>query len=1476
MQPGNGSTTPDTPRAEQEHARTILAHALERVLPEPALRRYVRLDPGANTLTVAGRDYHLSDYDRVLVVGGGKAARRTASELVSILGDRITAGVLNVYRDQAAEPVGANIALHAGDHPTPSPEGVAGARAMVELLRTADERTLVIALISGGGSSLMALPVEGVSLQDYEELSKLLLTVPATIDEINTVRKHIDPLKGGGMRKLADRAGAFVSLVLSDVPVTKTGIVDDPSVIASGPTVGDDSTFAGARQVLVDHGLWDRAPAAVRAWIEANVDRQDNETLPKTSALLAADRSQYVIIADNDQAMEAAGDACRQLGYITHLVGWNTGTTADKLKAEVTEEIERIWQVVTPHLAETDQLTFASFSTDGVDGRSDLAGAIADEGTLAAAAGRGLDHRDFLARYDSATFMKQLGLGIQTGPTGTNVADVTLVLVTNPNNARRKTAFVFGGEATVNVRAAGGREPGHGGRNTHLTLLAAERLARRRAAASLDGAAIKRGLVAAGIPEARIEIGAVPLLGYATDVGPISLTPLAVVGVREHADVERAVRFAHEQGVPITARGAGSGLPGQAVGAGIVLDMRSMDGMQVLTDHPSGGKVVLAQSGVICTRLNNFLKPYGVFLASYPASTDMATIGGMIANNASGANSLKLGTTQHQVLDLHVVLADGTGLWTSEIRSDEEPWQRILELVRRDADVIDRDFPRVPKNSSGYNVLDISQQLEAGLPVDWTRLFAHSEGTLGVITEARLRAVPLATQKATCIVYFTDLQEACRSIPPVYELGPSCFDTAVTTNLDLIRQTYPDLGIRSDAKIMYIIEFDDLEVEPHPTDPAGRIGRVGVLERQTGADLIARQVEALRALLEREYAESAVGFEVAYEPARQDALWQGRRGALQVLYAYDPAKRPLTMIECVVIPRDEGKLLDFIRTMEQVFSDEGVVAGTHGHAGDCNFHVYLLLDLTQQEDRRRLIEAMTKITEKVTELGGSMSGEHADGRTRGIILPYVFGRDLFDLFVAVKDLMDPRSTLHPGVKIIKEARDKDLHLAIEELVGIEARDSQLNLAKFRSFGELYCGVCSVCSQCADMCPVFQRLPDEFAARTEAAPTFKRALAIARETGGDPAAFDDDPRFREVFDLCLLCGQCTWKCATNASMRDMVAHVRHAHRSRHVVPAIAALMEHRTLYDMLIRTAGATQRLWDNGPVRRLLAAVPSRLMPSSMPAERYVPRLAGASVEARHRKLVGIPASEADIAYFYGCSSDLFAVPILDSFLAIAERNGWRVSLPPQRCCGEPFAALGNLEEHRALARYNIDQLADFQHVVTHCPSCKLAFAEYAKDFERIGDTVYAEKAHDLLERVSDPADYVMTVVGAEHLAPRPNNVPRKVAVHVSCHEKLGHKLTATRNYTADLLALVPGLEVVPMNGADECCGQGGPWGLVGHYDLSVELRRDKIASVTASEADVVTSWCMGCLIQMQDGLNRTDSRIQVRHPLELLGEAYQ
>jgi Fe-S oxidoreductase len=656
-------------------------------------------------------------------------------------------------------------------------------------------------------------------------------------------------------------------------------------------------------------------------------------------------------------------------------------------------------------------------------------------------------------------------------------------------------------------------------------------------------------------------------------------------------------------------------------------------------------------------------------------------------------------------------------------------------------------------------------------------------------------------------------------------------------------------------------------------DPARRIGRIAIMEGARAAELIAGQVEALKKTLEAY--KSAVGLEIATDPAKQDSLWVGRRSALQVLQNYDPRKKPLTMIECVVIPRDEEKISGFIATMEQVLGEEGVVAGTHGHAGDCNFHIYLLLNLSEKADREKLIHVMTKITQKVREVGGSMSAEHADGRTRGVILPFVFGLDLFDLFVSIKRLMDPAGILHPGVKIIPGARDKKLGDAITELVGIEEKDSTLNLSRFRDLSHLYGGACSFCSQCADICPVFEKLGDEFATRSQAAPAFKRALAIALDgnTGLEPLR--KDPLFRKIFDLCLLCGQCTFKCATNAGMRDIVIRMREQERSRVIAPAIAGIMEKPGLYDAAIRVLGVTQGLWSNGVSRSVLAALPEGLLPSRLPAGRYLPKLAAKSIRERYPELVDIPASQADVALFYGCTSDLFEEPLADSFIKIARANGWNLSLPSQRCCGEPFSAVGNLEEAHRLARYNVDRLAEYRHVVAFCPSCLYGIKAYVRDFATVNDKAYEEKAKALVGKLYDPAGFMMEVVGAGSLAKPAKAIDRKVAVHLSCHEKLGRKMTGSTNQTRAMLSAVPGLQIVEMAGADQCCGLAGPWGLGSHYDLTLRLRQEKIANIAASGVDTVTSWCFGCMLQMRDGLSAAGSAVAVTHPLELLAEGY-
>ena len=154
-------------------------------------------------------------------------------------------------------------------------------------------------------------------------------------------------------------------------------------------------------------------------------------------------------------------------------------------------------------------------------------------------------------------------------------------------------------------------------------------------------------------------------------------------------------------------------------------------------------------------------------------------------------------------------------------------------------------------------------------------------------------------------------------------------------------------------------------------------------------------------------------------------------------------------------------------------------------------------------------------------------------------------------------------------------------------------------------------------------------------------------------------------------------------------------------------------------------------------------------------------------------------------------------------------------------------------------------------------------------------DEVYEKKARALINKLYEPAQFIMEVIGVDHLMLPKKDLRRKVAVHLSCHEKLSQKMTATANHTRSFLKMIPGLEVVEMEGGNDCCGLAGPWGLGDHYDLTLKLRQNKIKNIMDSKTDIVTSWCFGCMLQMRDGLKQGKSTIQVKNPLELLDEAY-
>ncbi|MHB0856239.1 MAG: glycerate kinase type-2 family protein [Anaerolineae bacterium] len=429
----------------------ILQAALQAVDPSIAVRNTLQRE--AHLLRVGAETYDLGRYRHVHVVGAGKAGASMAQAVEEILGEQVHGGLVNVKYAHGL-PL-ERIEVNEAGHPIPDEAGVAGARRIAELVQSAGEDDLVLCLLSGGGSALMTLPADGITLADMKALTDALLRRGANIVEINTLRKHLERIKGGNLARLAYPA-QVVSLILSDV-------VGNPlDAIASGPTVADSTTFADAWEVLQRYDLVDQAPAAVVAHLRRGV-AGDIEDTPKAGDP-ALGRTQNVIIASNDIAARAAEQAARQHGLNPLLLSTfveGEAREVAKVFAAIGREVlasgrpiprpgcviaggettvtlrgggkggrnQEMALSAAIAIAGVQDVHIVCLATDGSDGPTDASGALADGGTLQRAAALGLDARRHLQENDAYPFFAALGDLLLTGPTHTNVNDLTFVFV---------------------------------------------------------------------------------------------------------------------------------------------------------------------------------------------------------------------------------------------------------------------------------------------------------------------------------------------------------------------------------------------------------------------------------------------------------------------------------------------------------------------------------------------------------------------------------------------------------------------------------------------------------------------------------------------------------------------------------------------------------------------------------------------------------------------------------------------------------------------------------------------------------------------------------------------------------------------------------------------------------------------------------------------------------------------------------------
>jgi len=435
----------------RKNIRSIYNAALRAVDPQVAIQRYVQRD--RNLLIIDGITYDLNRFKRCFVVGAGKASAIMASAIEAIIGDHLKGGLV-IVKVGHTMPL-QHLELIEAQHPIPDNTGLQGTKNIIKILNHLKEDDLVLCLFSGGGSALMPLPVDGVTLAEKQVVTERLISCGATINEINTIRKHISLVKGGRLAQLAS-PGHLVSLILSDV------IGDPLEVISSGPTVSDETTYFDCRAILDKYKLHETLPASVINHLARGLKGLEDET--PTSEDPIFNRTQNVIIANNRQALDAARVEAIKMGYHTLVLSSSIdgetrevaqvysaiareirlhgdpirapaciisgGETTVKVKGEGKGGRNQEFVLATVSgIADLEDTVVFSAGTDGTDGPTDAAGAIADGQTKARAADIDLDFDTFLNNNDAYNFFQPLGDLVLTGPTHTNVMDLRLLLV---------------------------------------------------------------------------------------------------------------------------------------------------------------------------------------------------------------------------------------------------------------------------------------------------------------------------------------------------------------------------------------------------------------------------------------------------------------------------------------------------------------------------------------------------------------------------------------------------------------------------------------------------------------------------------------------------------------------------------------------------------------------------------------------------------------------------------------------------------------------------------------------------------------------------------------------------------------------------------------------------------------------------------------------------------------------------------------
>ncbi len=928
---------------------------------------------------------------------------------------------------------------------------------------------------------------------------------------------------------------------------------------------------------------------------------------------------------------------------------------------------------------------------------------------------------------------------------------------------------------------------------------------------------------------------------YSTDASIYQMEPVGVVIPRNTEDILAVMEIARDNRVPVLPRGGGTGLAGQTINHGIVMDFsKYMNQVVELNREESWVKV---QPGIVLDSLNRYLAAHGLQYAPDPTTSNRACVGGGIGNNTCGAHSVIYGKTLDHIQEVDVVLSDATQAQFRTLEPHElearlqgdslesDIYRGVLRIAQDNLPEIESRYPKIMRRVSGYN-LDSFLGEE---PVNLTKMVVGSEGTLCVVTEARVNLVPRPTMTCLSVLHFRDIFEASEATVEVLKHEPSSVEVLDKMVLDRSRESMGQSRnlafVQGDPGAMLLVEFYG----------------------ESEAELTSKMENLKQDMEHRRLAYACVNM---LSRADQDMVWNVRKGGLGLLMSIRGDAKPIPFVEDPAV--DPERMGDFVRRFDEVVRNHNTTAGYYGHASVGCLHIRPLISLKSAEGVEKMISIGEQISDLVKEFGGSMSGEHGDGIVRGVWTEKMFGPEIYQAFRDLKSTFDPQGILNPGKIIDCPPMRENLRYGPEYNA-----DSLIPTLDF-SMDTNYAGAVEMCNGMGacrkltgTMCPSFMATRDEEHSTRGRANLLRAALS-----GKLPGGTITDKRLYEAMDLCLECKACKSECESGVDMAKLKYEFLDNYYKANKRPFRNKFFAHIARHSRTGSKFAPLANLGAASPVGRFLSRTLLGVHPN-----RDLPKLATTTFTQwfnyRHTARVkGGP--KGTVALFNDTFMNYNYPEIGIAAVELLEAAGYGVQLANAECCGRPMISKGLLDEAASHARYNVDRLypfADQGVPIIGCePSCLLTFRDEYPEF------CQDERAAKVAEHSYLIDEFLAMLAERGDLDLQFTDVEKKVLFHGHCHQK---SLVGTAPSMA-ALRLPPGYQVELINSG--CCGMAGSFGFEKeHYDISMAIGEQVLFPTIRERGPDWEVAVMGvsCRQQVEHGAGRP-----ARHLVEVLRDA--